>query len=102
MDPESGQRNFLQKHKFTVISLLIIILAAIPLLLLSNTSRQKKSSQSVSQITPSPTATPLTTQNVDPTLSQTDTDMQTTLNQMDSDIKAVGQIDASQDSTSGL
>lgn len=101
MDQESDQRSFLQKHKFTLISLFIILLAAIPLIIFSNSESQKhpaiqKTIQSVS-----PTATPLTTNNVEPTLTQTNAEIQGAMTRLDTDIKA-SQVDTSQDTTTGL
>ena len=103
MHPEENQPSFFAKHKFTLISLFIILLAAIPLLLLSN-SASKKQAPNMHEATsnPSPTTAPLTTNNVQPTLTQADNTMQTTLNQMDTDLKAAASVDTSQDSTSGL
>jgi len=93
--------SFFKKYKFTLISLLIIILAAIPLLLLSNTGTKPSTTQKIAT-SPSPTASPVTTSNVDPTLTQVDTDMQKALNQVDIDLQSVSQVDASKDSTTGL
>lgn len=90
----------MQKYKFTIISLVIIIVAAIPLILLS----KKTNTQPVAPTTQSatPTVAPLTPQNADTTLEQQDQQIQQSLNQTDTDLNAVSQIDASQDSTAGL
>ena len=88
----------MQKHKFTLISLFIILLAAIPLLLLSNTASKK----SVPATQTSPTPAPLTTNNVEPTMAQVDSDMQQSLTQIDADLKAAASVNTTQDSTSGL
>lgn len=95
------QPSFFQKYKFTLISLFIIVLAAIPLLLLSN-SANKKTATSPTPVATSPSQEPLSASNVEPTLSATDTQMQQTLNQADVDLKAAAQIDTTQDSTTGL
>lgn len=87
----------MQKYKFTIISLVIILIAAIPLLLLS-----KKNPTKMTQTTPTPTVAPLTIQNADTTLENADTQMQQTLNQTDVDLQVVSQVDSSQDTTSGL
>ena len=90
----------MQKYKFTLISLLIILLAAIPLIIFSRFESQKKPTQQTMQRV-SPTATPLTTENVQPTLTQIDNSMQQTMNQLDTDLKT-SQVDSSQDTTAGL
>ena len=49
-----------------------------------------------------PTQIPLDTNSAQSTLLQTETDIQETLNQLDSDLTAINQINANQDSTTGL
>lgn len=99
------KRNFFQKHKITLISVFIILLAAVPLLLLSNTASKQKIPQQVT-ITPSahisPTNAPLTNGNADQTLNQANTNIDSSMNQMNTDLNAASSVDASQDSTSGL
>ncbi|MDE2026850.1 MAG: hypothetical protein KGJ07_10290, partial [Patescibacteria group bacterium] len=51
---------------------------------------------------PSPEITPVTEANVDQTLSNTDTTMQTAMNQANADLNSVSQIDSTQDNTTGL
>lgn len=91
------------KYKFTVISLFIILLAAIPLIILSNRGKKEITVQTV---TPSPmlspTMTPLSPQNADSTFNSADTQMQQATTQMDQDLQSVNQIDTTQDSTNGL
>ncbi|HEX7042074.1 MAG TPA: hypothetical protein VF189_02400 [Patescibacteria group bacterium] len=87
----------MQKYKFTIISLIIIIVAAIPLLLLS-----KKPNTSMTQPTPSPTVAPLNEQNADSTLETEDQQIKQAMDQTTVDLNAVSQIDTSQDSTAGL
>lgn len=88
-----------QKYKFTIISLVIILIAAIPLLLLSKKTPTK---MPVGTVSPTPSVAPLTTQNADETLEKADTNLQQTLNQVDIDLNAAAQVDSSQDSTAGL
>lgn len=95
---DSSSQTFMQKYKFTIISLVIILIAAIPLLLLSK-KNAAKISQTPQAVIPS---APLTSQNADTTLDSTDTSLQQTLNQVDTDLNAAAQVDASQDSTAGL
>lgn len=90
----------MQKYKFTIISLIIILIAAIPLLLLSKKTSPKPISQTIQAV--SPTTAPLTPQNADTTLDQEDQQIQQSLNQTDTDLNTVSQIDTSQDSTAGL
>ena len=100
--------SFLQKYKFTLLALAVVLIAAVPLLLLSNTASKPKVvqpliTQNASQgSVVSPTTAPLTTDNADSTFSQSDTQIQSTLNQMDTDLQQESQVDSSQDSTSGL
>lgn len=102
MDPQqTSQPTFWQKYKFTLISLGIIILAAIPLLLLSNTASKKQApAQPTAAVSPTPA--PLTSANADSTLAQEDNQLQVTINQMDKDLQSVNSVNSSQDSTSGL
>lgn len=51
---------------------------------------------------PTPVISPVTAQNVDQTLSNTDSKMQQAVNQANSDLNNISTINASQDSTSGL
>lgn len=97
------KQSFFSKYKFTLISLFIILLAAIPLLVLSNkkpTTQQPTSQTAV--VSPTPTVVPLTASNADTTFNKADQQMQQTLNQADTDLQTVNQINTSQDSTSGL
>ncbi|HXS15417.1 MAG TPA: hypothetical protein VN711_04765 [Candidatus Saccharimonadales bacterium] len=84
-------------------SLLIILLAAIPLILFSNkkTSLLKSAPAKIARSI-TPTLAPLTTSNVDQILSQNDQQLQQTLSQVDADLQAAAQVNASQDSTAGL
>ena len=103
MDQQGPKRpSFFTKYKFTILSLLIIIVAAIPLLLLSNTAGTKKSNPNNAIATASPTPAPLTQSNADAQLSQQEANMQQVLDQMDKDLQSVANINSSQDSTSGL
>lgn len=99
MDPVVANQSFFSKYKFTLIAIFVILLAAVPLLLLSNTAKPKSTSQpTTATISPAVNVTP---QNADAVLSQTDTDIQSTLNQLDTDLQA-SQVDTSQDSIAGL
>lgn len=57
-----------------------------------------KTFKQVKRITPTPTPVPLTSQNVDSELMQTDTNVQDATTQMNNDLNSIDQIDASQDS----
>ncbi len=110
--PPIEQRNgqpFFQKHKLSTICLFILILALIPLIIL--TQINKKSSNTVTgQIvpstdlspTPSPTVVPLTPQTATQTLQTTDQNIQTALDQSQTQIDTATQSNTSDDSTSGL
>lgn len=102
MDPQQiAQPTFWQKYKLTLISLGIIILAAIPLLLLSNTASKKQVSPKSTAVA-SPTPAPLTSATADNALTQEDTQLQQTITQMDKDLQSVNSVNSSQDTTTGL
>lgn len=95
------------KYKFTLVSVFIILIAAIPLVLLGKENQKLSmhpttNTNQASNIAPSPTPQALTSQNADQTFNQTDIQIQSNLNQMDTDINSINQIDTSQDNTSGL
>ncbi len=65
------------------------------------TTLTKQTTQPI-QTAQAPTQTKVTSQNVDQTLQNTDTTMQNAMNQVNSDLKDISNINTSQDSTSGL
>ena len=65
------------------------------------TSLTKQTPQNT-QTAQTSTKTKVTSQNVDQTLQNTDSAMQNAMNQVNSDLKDIGSINTSQDSTSGL
>ncbi|MGH7245816.1 MAG: hypothetical protein ACREGI_02695 [Candidatus Levyibacteriota bacterium] len=96
------------KYRFTIISIIIVIAAAIPLFLLSvknkkaMTPQEQMTNQTMQQTaSPSPLPT-LTQQNADSQLNQTDQQVQNSMNQTDTDLQSINQIDTTQDSTTGL
>ncbi len=98
---DSQSPTLMQKYKFTIISLVIILVAAIPLLLLSKKSLPRVM-QTMRTGSPLPTIGPVTQQNADAALQNADNEMQQTLDQVDADLNAANQVDASQDSTAGF
>ena len=106
MPQQEQKSSFLKKHKFTLISVVILILAIIPLIYLSRT--YKKSPITTTQtttnetISPTPSAQPLTQDNAQPTIDSADQQIQSALNQTQSELNSVNQINTSQDSTTGL
>lgn len=100
---EAHSPSFFAKYKFTLISLLILILAIVPLAYLS---RQQKNTQSPTTQTtttsPTPTVVPFTSDNAQPTIDATDQSIQAGLTQSDTDLQAVNQIDSSSDNVTGL
>jgi len=96
--------SFFQKHKFTLISVAVLVLALIPLILLTQSHKKAAPSSEAMQQTPSPTSSvaPLTQQNVQPTLDATDQQIQQALDESQTEINAVNQINTSADSTTGL
>ncbi len=101
MDP-LAKPSFLSKYKLTLISLGIIILAAIPLLLLSNTASKKTAPHPLPTVALSPTPVPLTVSNADAVLKKEDANLQETLTTVDADLQAVASVNSSRDSTTGL
>jgi len=100
MDPVTKQ-SFLGKYKLLVIGTFVLLVILIPVLLLSNSSH-KSTSSNQSDVMVSPTTTQINSSNADSVLGQQDTEIQTNLNQVDSDIQSVDAIDPSQDSTTEL
>ncbi len=94
--------TFFQKHKFTIISLVILIVALIPLIILTQSS--KKSQQSIQPIvtTEAPTSAPLTTENAQPTINAMDQNIQSALDDSQTELNTANQVDITQDSTTGL
>lgn len=101
MDPVQ-KPSFFGKYKFTIISLIVLIIAIIPLIILSQKSHKIPTSETMLITTPTPTVVPLNQQNVQPTMDSADQQMQTSLNQVDTDLQTVNQINTSSDSTTGL
>ena len=101
---EKKNPSFLKKYKFTIISLCIILLALIPLLILSKHSPTTSLNQTATNQTPqtTPTSQPLTQQNAEPTIDAIDSQIQSALDQSNTDIQQSTQIDSSQDNTAGL
>lgn len=95
--------SFFQKNKFTILSIGILLLALIPLLILTQANKKQAPTQQVA--TSTPTATPtaaLTQQNAQPTIDAATQQMQTALDQSQTELNAVGQINTSADATTGL
>lgn len=102
MDPHANT-SFLSRYKLTLITLFIVLLAALPLLFLARTTA-KPVPTPVAQtpsITPTPTTEPLTPNNADAVLGAADLQLQTVLTQTDADVQA-SQVDPNQDTTIGL
>lgn len=97
---ERRSPSFFQKNKFTVISVIILIIALVPLVVLTQMHKKQAAPQTVAA---SATPTPgLTQGNAQPTLDATDQSVQDAINQSDSELNAVSQINSSNDSTAGL
>lgn len=97
--------SFFSKYKFTIITLCIILIALVPLLLLSRHTTPQPSmmhTTATTQPLATPTPVPLTQQNVQPTLDATDQSIQNAVNQSTQDINTANQIDTSQDSVAGI
>jgi len=100
---ERKSTSFLGRHKFTLISVAIIILALIPLLIISQHNRQPApTTQITAKAAVTPTVAPLTQQNAEPTLDAVDNKIQTALDQSNTDLQQAAQVNTSGDSTAGL
>lgn len=101
---ERQSTSFVQRYKFTLLSLLIIVIALIPLIILSKGYHATPTAKTVAiQIpTSTPTPVPLTQQNAQPTIAATNQSIQNALDQSSQDLNQVNQIDTSQDSVAGL
>lgn len=95
--------SFFAKYKFTLISLVILIAAIIPLIILSqNTHKTQSVTQTTQSMIPTATPIPMTVQNAQPTLDAADQKIQTSLNQADTDLQQINKIDTSDETTTGL
>jgi hypothetical protein len=86
-----------------VVAIVILLIVASGSYLLLSKKGSYNNQASLTQTVASPTPTPITnvtTQNSDQALQQTDSDIQTSLNQMDNDFNSLNQIDTTQDSSS--
>ncbi|HEV2339927.1 MAG TPA: hypothetical protein VGT05_04160 [Patescibacteria group bacterium] len=104
----------MQKYKLLLISIIIVIVAAGALFFLYKlvhkrlTIQQARTNQQTTMMphtnipTPSPVITPLTQQNAQPTLQATEQSLQQAINQENSDLQQVGQINANNDNVTGL
>lgn len=98
--PNAASQSFFARYKFTLISLLILILAIVPLAVLSK--QHKTAPSNTTAAIPTPTVAPFTSENAEPTIEAMDKDIQSALQQTDTDVQAANQVDASQDNVTGL
>ena len=97
--------SFFTQHKFTIISVLVLVLALIPLIILTQGHKNVTpvaNTTAQTEITPTPTTQPITQQNAEPTIDATDQQIQQALDESQTEINAVNQINTSADSTTGL
>lgn len=99
---EAHSPSFFAKYKFTLISLIVLVLAIVPLAFLSHQQKKTPTPTSQTMSLPTPTVIPFTSENAQPTIDATDQSIQTGLQQTDTDLQAVGQIDSSSDNVTGL
>lgn len=109
INPQIEQRNspsFFSRYKFTIISLCIIFLALIPLLILSKHAPTTPLNNQTASNSPTtiatPTPLPLTQQNASPTIDAVSNQIQSAIDQSNTDIQQASLVDTSQDSTTGL
>lgn len=98
--PSASNPSFFAKYKFTLISLLILVLAIVPLAILSK--QHKASTNTAVVASPTPTTVPFTSENAQPTIDAADQQIQSALQQADTDVQAANQVDASSDNVTGL
>ncbi len=86
--------------------LVIVVLAGLYLLRPKgpdqSQSQNKTTTTTMTQSAPQPGVNPVTSANVEQTLNNTDTQMQQSINQANSDLQEINNIDKTQDSTNGL
>lgn len=99
---EERHTSFFSQHKFTIISIAILVVALIPLIVLTQMQKKQTSSSPVSTITQTSPTPALTQDNAQPTLDQHMQNIQDALDNSQTDLNTVSKIDASADSTSGL
>lgn len=102
--PSVTKKSFLSRYKFTLLSALIVVLALVPLVVLSKTAHSPVS-QPIAQkvtVTPTPTVLPMTEQNAVPTIDATQNPINDAMTQANQDLQSSGSVNASQDSVSGL
>lgn len=99
----SQKKSFLSRYKFTLISIVIVLFALVPLVFLSKHVQApvKPVAQKVT-ITPTPTIAPMTQQNAVPTIDATQNSIDNAVSQANQDLQAAGNVNTSQDSISGL
>ncbi|HVA96323.1 MAG TPA: hypothetical protein VND99_01590 [Candidatus Acidoferrales bacterium] len=113
--PTAGDKPATPKGKskmliIIIIIVLIIIVAAGAYLFLTrkaspqamNTQNTTQKTSMVSPAKPTAEVTPVTAANVDQTLNNTDSTVQSAVDQANTDLNSVSQVDSSQDSTTGL
>lgn len=100
---DSQKKSFLSRYKFTLISIIVVILALVPLVFLSKHVQApvKPVAQKVT-VTPTPTVVPMSEQNAVPTIDATQNSIDNAMTSATQDLQAAGNVNTSQDSVSGL
>lgn len=112
LQPEIQSKSQGMKSVYLIIALIVVIILGVGgYLLLSNSKTSKTISQvkpNEIQTTPTPSTqptpviSPVTSANADQTLNNTDTNIQQSVNQANSDLNGLNSIDQSQDNTNNL
>ena len=97
----SQKKSFLSRYKFTLISIIVVILALVPLVFLSK-HVQAPVKPVAQQVSATPTTAQMTQQNAVPTIQATQNSIDNSMTSATQDLQAAGNVNTSQDSVSGL
>lgn len=99
--PQMNTPRGSSKMKYLLLAVFLLLVIGAGAMLLSNSA--KNMPQTARETTSvSPTIEPLTKENADATLSTADQNIQSALDQSDTDLQDEAKVDSSQDTTSGL
>ena len=102
--PPVSEKKSVSKWLYVLLGLaLIVLLSAVGyFVLLSKNNSSKQAIRTAPAITTNPTPTPISQANVDQTLTNTDTSLQQSTDQANTDLNQINSISTNQDTTNGL
>jgi hypothetical protein len=98
--PSKPKKNWVMLSLIAVIIVLLIVAGGVFVLLRKNTTTPI--AQKTNIVVSSPSPTPVTSNNVDAVLNNTDTSMQQSIDQANTDLNQISNINTSQDTNTGL